>query len=126
MGRTSRTLVDAVGPFEVVGVQVGLGMGGGGLLRATAHSTLGDGLVVCTLASGVAGNLGRSTLGDGVPVVSGDDAFCWSVGRRILDDRLFRSRDRWCGTAHWIKSPRVCHTIPLGTWHVEIQAPIMF
>ena len=84
MGRTSHTLVGAVGPFEVVGVQVGLGMGGGGLLRATAHSTLGDGLVVCTLASGVAGNLGRSTLGDGVPVVSGDDAFCWSVGRRIL------------------------------------------
>jgi hypothetical protein len=45
----------------------------------TVRSTLGDGLVVCTLGSGVVGNRGRSTLGDGVPVVGG-----WSVGRRIL------------------------------------------
>jgi hypothetical protein len=54
-------------------------MGGGGLLRVTARSTLGDGLVVCTLGSGIVGNRGRSTLGDGVSVVGG-----WSIGRRIL------------------------------------------
>ena len=84
MGRTSCTLVGAVGSFEVVGFQVGLGMGGGGSLRATAHSTLGHELVVGTLISGVAGNPGRSTLGDGVQGVGGGGAFCWSVGRRIL------------------------------------------
>ena len=84
MGHTSRTLVGAVGSFEVVGVQVGLGMGGGGLLRATARSTLGDGLVVDTLVSGIVGNRGQSTLGDGVLGVDGGCAFCWSVGRRIL------------------------------------------
>jgi hypothetical protein len=84
MGCTSRTLVGTVGSFEVVGVRVGLGMGGGGLLRVTAHSTLGDGLLVGALVSGVAGNRGRSTLGDGVLVVGGGDEFCWSVGRRIL------------------------------------------
>jgi hypothetical protein len=83
MGRTGRTLVGAVGSFEVVGVRVGLGMGGGRLLRATARSTLGDGLVVGTLVSGIAGNRGWSTLGDGVQGVGGGDAFCWSVGRRI-------------------------------------------
>jgi hypothetical protein len=38
-------------------------MGGGRLLRSTARSTLGDGLVVGTLVSGVASNRGRSTLG---------------------------------------------------------------
>ncbi len=59
-------------------------MGGGRLLRAMACSTLGDGLVVGTLISGIASNLGRSTLGDGVPVVGGGGALCWSVGRRIL------------------------------------------
>ena len=59
-------------------------MGGGGLLPATARSTLGDGLVVGTLISGIVGNRGRSTLGDGVLVVGGGDEFCWSVGRRIL------------------------------------------
>ena len=84
MGCTSRTLVSAVGSFEVVGVRIGLGMGSGGLLRVTAHSTLGDGLLVGTLVSGVAGNRGRSTLGDGVPVVGGGDEFFWSVGRRIF------------------------------------------
>ena len=84
MGCTSRTLVGALGSFEVVGVQVGLGMGGGGLLRATARSTLGDGLVVGTLVSGVVGNRGRSTLGDGVQGVGGRCASCWSVGWRIL------------------------------------------
>ncbi len=72
-------LASAVGSFEVVGVRVGLCMGGRGLLRATARSTLGDGIVVCTLGSGVVGNRGRSTLGDGVLVVGG-----LSVGRRIL------------------------------------------
>ena len=76
MGRTSRTLVGAVGSFEVVGVRIGLGMGGGRLLRATACSTLGDGLVVGTLVSGVVGNCGRSTLGDGVQGVGGSSAFC--------------------------------------------------
>jgi hypothetical protein len=84
MGRTSRTLIVAVGSFEVVGVQVGLSMGGGGLLRATARSILGDGLVIGTLVSGVASNLGLSTLGDGVPVVGGGGTLCWSIGRRIL------------------------------------------
>ncbi len=84
MGRTSRTLVGAVGSYEVVGVRVGLGMGGGGILRATARSTLGDGLVVGTLVSGVAANRGRGSLGDGVQGVGGGDTFCWSVGRRIL------------------------------------------
>jgi hypothetical protein len=84
MGRTSRTLVGAVGSFEVVGVQVGLGMGGGGVLRATARSTLGDGLVVGNLVSGVVGNRGQSTLGDGVQGVGGSCASCWSVGWRIL------------------------------------------
>ena len=68
----------------MVGVGVGLRMGGAVLLRARARSTLGDGLVVGTLGSGVAGNRGRSTLGDGVPVVGFGGAFCWSVGRRIL------------------------------------------
>ena len=84
MGRTSLTLVGAVGSFEVVGVRVGLGMGGGGILRVTARSTLGDGLVVGTLIYGIAGNRGQSTLGDGVRGVGGSDTFCWSVGRRIL------------------------------------------
>ena len=59
-------------------------MGGGRLLHATARSTLGDGLVVGTLVSGVASNRGRSTLGEGVPVVGGGGALCWSIGRRIL------------------------------------------
>jgi hypothetical protein len=77
-------LAGAVRSFEVVGVRVGLCMGGAVLLRVRARSTLGDGLVVGTLGSGVAGNRGRSTLGDGVPVVGVGGAFCWSVGRRIL------------------------------------------
>ena len=84
MGRTSHTLVCAMGSFEVVGVRVGLGMGGGGLLRATTRSTLGDGLVVGTLISGVVGNRGRSILGAGIQGVGGGCASCWSVGRRIL------------------------------------------
>ena len=84
MGCTSHTLVGAVGSFEVVGVRVRLGIGSGGLLRATARSTLGDGFVVCTLASGIAGNRGWSTLGDGVPVVGGGDAFFWSIGIGIF------------------------------------------
>ena len=84
MGCTSHTVVGAVGSFEVVGVQVGLGMGGGGLLRAMARSTLGDGLVVGTLVSGVVCNRGRSTLGGGIQGVGGGCASCWSVGRRIL------------------------------------------
>ena len=65
MGLTSRTLGGAVGSCEVVGVRVGLCVGGGGLLRVAARSTLGDGLVASTLGSGVAGIRGRSTLGDG-------------------------------------------------------------
>ncbi len=50
----------------------------------TARSPLGDGFVVCTIASGIAGNRGQSTFGDGVLVVGGSDAFCWSVGIRIF------------------------------------------
>ena len=84
MGRTSRTLVGAMGSFEVVGVLVGLGMGGGGLSRATVRSPLGDGLVVGTLVSGVVGNHGGSTLGAGVQGVGGGCASCWSVGQRML------------------------------------------
>ena len=81
-----------MGSCEVVGVQVGLCVGGGGLLRAAVHSTLGDGLVAGTLGSGAAGIRGRSTLGDGVTVVGGDGVmvvvggagiFCRSAGRRI-------------------------------------------
>ena len=59
-------------------------MGGDGLLCATARSTLGDGLVVGTLVSGIVSNRGRSTLGDGVPVAGGGGASCWSSDRRIL------------------------------------------
>jgi len=73
-----------VGSCEVVGVRVGLCVGGGGLLRAAARSTLGDGLVAGTLSSGAAGIRGRSTLGDGVTVVGGAGVFCWSDGTRIL------------------------------------------
>jgi len=76
MGRTSHTLASAVGSFEVVGARVGLCMGGAVLLRARACITLGDGLVVGTLGSGVVGNRGQSILGDGVPVEGAGDAFC--------------------------------------------------
>ena len=72
-----------MGSCEVVGVRVGLCVGGGGLLRAAARSTLGDGLVAGTLGSGAAGIRGRSTLGDGVTGVGGAGIFCWSDGRRI-------------------------------------------
>ena len=104
MGLTSRTVGGAVGPCDVVGVRVGLCIGGGGLLRAAARSTLGDGpvvggeglsraaarstlgdgLVVGTLGSGAADIRGRSTLGDGVMVVGGTGMFCWSDGSRML------------------------------------------
>ena len=84
MGLTSRTLSGAVVSCEVVGVRVGLCVGGGGLLRAAARSTLGDGLVAGTLGSCAAGIHGRSTLGDGVTVVGGASLFFWRDGRRIL------------------------------------------
>ena len=84
MGLTSRTLGGAVGSCEVVGIRVGLCIGGGGLLRVAARSTLGDGLVSGTLGPGAAGIRGRSTLGDGVTAVRGAGVFCWSDGRRIL------------------------------------------
>ena len=84
MGLTSRTFGGAVGSCEVVGVRVGLCVGGGGLLRVAARSTLGDGLVSGTLGPGAAGIRGRSTLGDGVTAVRGAGVFCWSDGRRIL------------------------------------------
>ena len=73
-----------MGSCEVVGVRVGLCVGGGGLLRAAARSTLGDGLVAGTLGSGTVGIRGRSTLGDDVTVVGGACVFCWNNGRRIL------------------------------------------
>jgi hypothetical protein len=75
-------------------------MGGGGLLRAMARSTLGGGLVVCTLGSGIVGNRGRSTFGDGVPVVGG-----WSVGRRIL-------RSCWMAWDHAMDSLVEDGTVP--------------
>jgi len=84
MGLTSHTLGGAVGSCEVVGIRVGLYVGGGGLLRAAARSTLGDGLVAGTLGSCAAGIRGRSTFGDGVTVVGGAGLFSWSNGRRIL------------------------------------------
>ncbi len=84
MGLTSCTLGGAVGSCEVVGIRVGLCVGGGGLLRAAARSTLGNGLVAGTLGSGTAGIRGRSTLGAGVTVVGGAGVFCWREGRRIL------------------------------------------
>ncbi len=59
-------------------------MGGGGLFRAVARITLGEGFVIGTLCSGVVINHRRSTLGDGVPVVGGDGTSGWSVGKRIL------------------------------------------
>ncbi len=155
MGLTSHTLGGAVGSWEVVGVRVGLYIGGGGLLRAAARSTLSDGLVAGTLCSCVARIRGRSTLGDGVTVVGGAGLFSWSDGRRILrscwmawdramdsggrwdcpaeggecvrclDDGSFRVGDCRCGAVCGIKAPRVHHAIPSGTRHVEMQAPIM-
>ena len=70
--------------MHLVGVRVGCCVGVGGLLRAAARSTLGDGLVAGTFGSGAAGIRGRSTLGDGVTVVGGAGVFCWSNGRRTL------------------------------------------
>jgi hypothetical protein len=94
-----------VGSCEVVGVQVGLCIGGGGLLRATARSTLGDGLVAGTLGSGAAGIRGRSTLSDGVTVVGGAVVFCWSDGRRIL-------RSCWMAWDHAMDSLMEDGTVP--------------
>ncbi len=74
MGLIIRTVGDAVGSCEVVGVQVGLCVGGGGLLHAAARSTLGDGLVVGS--GGLSCVAARSTLGDGVMVVGGTGIFC--------------------------------------------------
>ena len=45
---------------------------------------------------------------------------------RCLEERSFRIRESQCGAVRWIKSPLVPHTSPLGTWHVETQARIMF
>ena len=90
-----------MGSCDVVGFRVGLCVGGGGLLRAAARSTLGDGLVVgggglsraaarstlgdgLVVGSGTAGIRGWSTLGDGVMVVGGTGMFCWSDGSRML------------------------------------------
>jgi len=67
----------------MVEVQAGLCVGSGGLFCAAVCITLGDGLVIGTLSSGVVGNRGQSTLSDGVPVVGGAGASGWSVGRRI-------------------------------------------
>ena len=81
---TSRTLGGVVGSCEVVGIRVGFCVGGGGLLRVAARSTLSDGLVAGTLGSGAAGIRGRSTLGDGVTVVGGAGVFCWSSNKVVI------------------------------------------
>ena len=81
-------------------------MGGGGLSGATARSTLGDGLVVGTLVSGVVSNRGRSTLGDGIQGVGGGCASCWSVGQRIL-------RSCWMACVRAMPSLVEDGTIPL-------------
>ena len=70
-----------------------------------ARSTLGDGLVVCTLFSGVVGNRGQSTLGDGIQEVGGGCASCWSVGWRIL-------RSCWMACARAMLSLVEDETIP--------------
>ncbi len=77
-----------MGSCDVVGIQDGLHVGGGEILRVLACITLGDGPGVGTLGSGVVGNcgcstLGGSTLGDGVPVASRIIVPWWSVGRGI-------------------------------------------
>ena len=77
-------------------------MGGGRLLRATACSTLGDELVVGTLVSGIASNLGWSTLGDGVPVVGGGGALCW------------RLAGGYCGVVGWPRLAQWTHLWKIG------------
>jgi hypothetical protein len=124
-------------------------------LCARARITLGDGLVVGTLGSVVTGNRGWSFLIDGVPVVGGGGGtFCWNIGRRILRScwmvrvlamdslveegtvpprvvsvfiawMIVRSVSEIIGVAR-IKLPRVRHTIPSGTRHVETQVLGMF
>ncbi len=61
-----------VGSCDVVGIQVGLHGGGGAMLHALGHVTLGDGSGIGTLSSGmvVVGNRGLSTLGDGLLVAN--------------------------------------------------------
>ena len=89
-------------------------MGGGGLLRAMARITLGDGLVVSTLVSDVAvGNRGRRTLGDCVQGVGGSDAFFWSVGRRIL-------RSCWMACARALLSLVEDGTVPSRAVSVSV------
>ncbi len=77
------------------------------------RSTLGDGLVVGTLISGVAGNRGRSTLGDGVSVVGGGEAFFWSVVRRIL-------QSCWMACARAMASLVEDGTVPLRAVSVPV------
>jgi hypothetical protein len=72
-----------VGSCDVVGIQIGLRVGGGGILRALVCVTYGDGPGIGTLGSGMTGNRSRSTLGDGVSVASGFVVPGGSIGRRI-------------------------------------------
>jgi hypothetical protein len=82
-GCRSWIFAGALGSCDVVGVQFGLLVGEGAIVRALAQVTRGDGLSVGTLVSGVAGDHGCSTLGDGVSVAIGFDVPWWRIGRRI-------------------------------------------
>ncbi len=59
-----------VGSCDVVGIQDGLRIGGGTILRALACVPFGDRPSVVTHGSGMVGDCGHSTLGDGVSVAS--------------------------------------------------------
>jgi hypothetical protein len=82
-GHKSRMFVDAMSSCNVVGIQVGVPVGGGAIMRALVHITLGDGLSIGTLGSGVVDNHGRRIFGDGMSVVIGFDVLWWRFGRRI-------------------------------------------
>ncbi len=73
----------AVGPCNVVGIQVRVLAGGGAIEHALVCVTIGDGPSVSNLGSGVAVDHGRNILGDSVSVAIGFDVPWWRIGRRI-------------------------------------------